>query len=84
MSGERVRARLNELGVGSMPTESGIAFRDLSPDAIAVADLPTGGVSLSDERGHSWSGTEDEAFSALADLEPGIDPAEVWKRLPLS
>ena len=80
----RVRERLNELGVGPMPTDSGVTFQDESPDAIKARDLPNGRVELSDKLGNAWQGTADEGLKALENHERGVDPDEIWKSLPLA
>ena len=78
----RVRDRLNEIGVGPMPTHEALgAFRDYSPDAIGARDLGDGRVTLVDREGRSWTGAAEAALEALAALKPTDDPAVVLERL---
>ena len=72
---ERLRERLNELGVGQMP------FRDYSSDRIGIRELTYGSVEFWDREGRSWIGSADAALAALADLDRSGDPVEVWMRL---
>ena len=79
---ERLRERLNELGVGQILVDrDGLPFRDYSPDRIGVRELTHGSVEFWDRDGRSWIGSADAALAALADLHRTEDPVDVWMRL---
>lgn len=79
----RVRERLNKLGVGPMPSDSPVTFRDDSRDAIVVRDLANGEVELSDDIGNAWVGDGDEVLAVLAVLSDANrgHPSEIWNLL---
>jgi hypothetical protein len=78
----RVRARLNELGVGPKPIDPDLdQATDYSPDVIGARDLAYEEVQIVDRAGKSWSGNATVALKALEGAEATGDPADVWERL---
>ena len=78
----RVRARLNELGVGPKPVDPDLGrVTDHSPDVIGARDLAYEEVQIVDRAGKSWSGNATVALKALEGAEATGNPADVWERL---
>jgi hypothetical protein len=78
----RVRARLNELGVGPKPIDPDLGhISDYSPDVIGARDLAYEEVQIVDRNGTSWSGNATVALKALEGAEATGGPAAVWERL---